>query len=278
MYYTSIEVFLCSSSCNCGDKRIGTQEQCGKARKLYRNEVLTTIKNYDLTDIGNLLSNVLDTPTARMVRSGSVSALGAANPVAGVVGSIGDQFLSEYHKFKLGFLLKGLATGLNMEARLNQLYTYIQSSEEKAIIVANLLKKTINAECPKVCMIYGLVLANHIAANTKVSYEEMIVCRALENATDYDLMHFKEIMDHYLKPEKDEIRVVFPKDFESMDAYTTTCDWCVYNRIFVSQIPSWGELETETVGIKTHYYEAKPAAVLLQYINAMRQTWHYGKH
>lgn len=236
------------------------------------------MKNYDLTDIGNLLSKVLDTPTARMVRSGSVSALGAANPVAGVVGSVGNQLLSEYNAFKLGFLLKGLATGLNMEARLNQLYTYIQSSEEKAIIVANLLKKTINAECPKVCMIYGLVLAKHIAVDTKVSYEEMIVCRALENATDYDLIHFKEIMDRYLKPTEDGMRVVFPKDFESRTAYTTTCEWCVYNRLFVSKILSWDGLETETVGIKTPYYEAKPAAVLLQYINDARQTWNYGEY
>lgn len=236
------------------------------------------MKNYDLTDIGNLLSNVLDTPTARMIRTGSVSAFGAANPVAGVVGSIGDQFLSEYHRFKLGFLLNGIATGLNMEARLNQLYTYIQSSEEKAIIVANLLKKTINSECPKVCMIYGLVLANHIEADTKVTYEEMIVCRALENATDYDLIHFKEIMDRYLKPAEDGMRVVFPKDFESMDAYTTTCDWCVYNRIFVSQTLGWVELDADVLGVVTPYYTAKPAAVLLQYINAMRQTWYYGEH
>ena len=156
------------------------------------------MKNYDLTDIGNLLSEVLDTPTARMVRSGSVSALGAANPVVGVVGSVGDQILSQYNTFKLGFLLKGLATGLNMEERLNLLYTYVNSSPEKAVIVANLFRKTINAECPKACMIYGLVLANHVAENTKITYEEMIVCRALENATDYDLIHFKEIMDRYL--------------------------------------------------------------------------------
>lgn len=236
------------------------------------------MKNYDLTDIGNLLSNVLDTPTARMVRSGSVGALGTVGPVAGVLGSVGDQFLSQYNTFKLDFLLKGLATGLNMEARLNQLYTYIQSSEEKAIIVANLLKKTINAECPKVCVIYGLVLANHVAANTKVTYEEMIVCRALENATDYDLMHFKEIMDRYLKPEEDEMRVVFPNDFEALAEYITTCDWCVYNRLFVSRILEWDNVMEETLGIKTHYYVAKPAAVLLQYINAARQTWHYGEH
>ena len=236
------------------------------------------MKNYDLTDIGNLLSEVLDTPTARMIRAGSVSALGAANPVVGVVGSVGDQFLSQYNTFKLGFLLKGLATGLNMEARLNQLYTYVNSSPEKAVIVANLFRKTINAESPKACIIYGLVLANHVAENTKITYEEMIVCRALENATDYDLIHFKEIMDRHLKPTKNEMRVVFPKDCDSMDAYRTTCDWCVYNRIFVSQIPIWDELETQTAGIETTYYAAKPAAVLLQYINAARQTWHYGEH
>ena len=100
----------------------------------------------------------------------------------------------------------------------------------------------------------------------------------MENATDYDLMHFKEIMDRYLKPADDGMRVVFPKDFDSLAAYTTTCDWCVYNRIFVSKVLGWGKIETQTVGIETPYYEAKPAAVLLQYINAARQTWNYGEH
>lgn len=119
-------------------------------------------QKYDLTDIGNALSRVMDNPMTKIIRSGSIGVLGVVNPVAGIVGGIGNDLLSEYNTFKLGHLLNGLASGFNLERRLNELYNYVNSSPEKAIIVANLFKQTVNAECPKVCVIYGLILANHL--------------------------------------------------------------------------------------------------------------------
>lgn len=104
----------------------------------------------------------------------------------------------------------------------------------------------------------------------------MIVCKALENATDYDLKNFKEIMENYLKPTSNGRRIVFPKDFADIAAFTTTCDWCVYNRIFVSRTAEWGEMEEGVLDMSTYYYEANPASVLLDNINAARQTWNYG--
>ena len=196
--------------------------------------------------------------------------------VAGIVGGIGNDLLSEYNTFKLGHLLNGLASGFNLERRLNELYNYVNSSPEKAIIVANLFKQTVNAECPKVCVIYGLILANHLETLTEFTHEELIVCKALENATDYDLKNFKEIMENYLKPTSNGRRIVFPKDFADIAAFTTTCDWCVYNRIFVSRTAEWGEMEEGILDMSTYYYEANPASVLLDNINAARQTWNYG--
>ena len=149
------------------------------------------------------------------------------------------------------------------------------SSPEKAIIVANLFKQTVNAECPKVCVIYGLILANHLETLTEFTHEELIVCKALENATDYDLKNFKEIMENYLRQTSNGRRIVFPNGFADVAAYTTTCDWCVYNRIFVSRMAEWGEMEEGVLDISTYYYEANPASVLLYYINSARQTWNY---
>ena len=143
-------------------------------------------QKYDLTDIGNALSRVMDNPMTKIIRSGSIGVLGVVNPVAGIVGGIGNDLLSEYNTFKLGHLLNGLASGFNLERRLNELYNYVNSSPEKAIIVANLFKQTVNAECPKVCVIYGLILANHLETLTEFTHEELIVCKALENATDYE--------------------------------------------------------------------------------------------
>lgn len=134
-------------------------------------------QKYDLTDIGNALSRVMDNPMTKIIRSGSIGVLGVVNPVAGIVGGIGNDLLSEYNTFKLGHLLNGLASGFNLERRLNELYNYVNSSPEKAIIVANLFKQTVNAECPKVCVIYGLILANHLETLTEFTHECNLVRR-----------------------------------------------------------------------------------------------------
>lgn len=232
-------------------------------------------QKYDLTDIGNALTKVMDNPMAQIIRSGAIGALGIINPVAGVVGEVGNNLLTEYNIFKFSLLLKAFSTGLNIETRLNELYTYVNSSAQKAIIVANLFKQTINAECPNVCVIYGLILANHMEANTEFTHDEMIVCKALENATDYDLINFKEIMEKYLQPVSNGNRIVFPNGFTDLVEFKTTCDWCVYNRIFISRMAEWGEKEEGILDISTYYYEAKAASVLLKYIKDAHQIWNY---
>lgn len=232
-------------------------------------------QKYDLTDIGNAISKAMDNPVVEIIRSGSVGALGLANPVLGVAAGIGNEILSKYNDFKLSFLLSGLASERSIEMRLNQLYTYVTSSSEKAIIVANLFKKTINAECHKVCIIYGLMMASHLEADTRFTYDELIISKALESATDYDLENFKKIMENYLKPTSKGRRVVFPNGFSEISTFTTTCDWCVFNRLFVSRMAEWEEMGEETLDLSTYYYEANPASVLLDYINDASQIWNY---
>ena len=158
---------------------------------------------------------------------------------------------------------------------MNQLYTYVTSSSEKAIKVANLFKQTVNAECPKACIIYGLIMASHLESGTKFTYDELIVCKAIESATDYDLQNFKIIMENYLKSTSNGRRVVFPENFSEISTFTTTCNWCVYNRLFVSRTAEWEEMGGGTLDISTYYYEANPASVLLHYINDASQTWYY---
>ena len=128
-------------------------------------------QKYDLTDIGNALSQAMDNPVVEIIRSGTVGTLGIVNPVLGIAAGIGNDLLSKYNDFKLSYLLNGLASGCNLEKRLNQLYTYITSSSEKAINVANLFKQTVNAECPKACIIYGLIMATHILLKVRKARE-----------------------------------------------------------------------------------------------------------
>ena len=51
-------------------------------------------QKYDLTDIGNALSRVMDNPMTKIIRSGSIGVLGVVNPVAGIVGGIGNDLLT----------------------------------------------------------------------------------------------------------------------------------------------------------------------------------------
>lgn len=101
----------------------------------------------------------------------AIEGLNQVTPVAGLAHDI----LSEYNAFKLSYLMDGLVSGLNQEKWLNELYNFVNASPEKAIMVANMFKKTIHAECPKVCVIYGLILASHMQSGTKLTQDEMIV-------------------------------------------------------------------------------------------------------
>lgn len=233
-------------------------------------------QNRSLTDVVNIIANTIDNSITRITVSGVIDVINIVNPVAGVAASIADNLLSRYNDLKFSLLLKGLSTGLNMEMRLNELYDYVTSSPEKAITVANLFRKTVNAECPKVCIIYGIILANHVESNTNFTQDELIVCRALENATEFDLVNFKRIMKNHLKTTSIGNRIVFPKDFADLNKFITTCEWGVYNRIFVFRIHEWGEMEElkdDVLNIDTDYYVANPASVLAKYINDAHQTW-----
>lgn len=232
-------------------------------------------KKYNLTDIGKILFEAMNTPMGQRIRSGAIGVLGITNPVAGLIANEGNNLLNDYNTFKISLLLEGFSTGLDIEKRLNELYTYVKSSSEKAIIVANLFKQTVNAECPRVCVIYGLILASHMNDNTEFSYDEIIVCKALENATDYDLNNFKEIMENYLRPISNGNRIEFPTGFVNLNEFETTCNWCVYNRIFISHMAGFGETEEGGFDMSHYYYEAKPASVLLQYIKEAQRIWEY---
>ena len=76
-------------------------------------------QKYDLTDIGNALSEAMDNPVVEIIRSGAIGVLGLANPVLGMAVGIGNDLLSKYNDFKLSYLLNGLASGCNLEKRLN---------------------------------------------------------------------------------------------------------------------------------------------------------------
>ena len=95
------------------------------------------------------LARVMDNPMTKIIRSGSIGVLGVVNPVAGIVGGIGNDLLSEYNTFKLGHLLNGLASGFNLERRLNELYNYVNSSPEKGYYRSQSVQTNRKCRMPK---------------------------------------------------------------------------------------------------------------------------------
>lgn len=225
------------------------------------------------------LSDTLNHISGKLIRETLVGTVSAVNPSWGAAAVAFDSFVSGFNEFKFSGLVTGLSTGLNRERYLNELYNYVNSGSDRAIVVANLFRKTINAECPKVCIIYRLILSKHVENQTTFSYDELIVCKALENATEFDLDNFREIMEHYLESTSTGKRIVFPEGFEDLASFSTTCEWCVYNRLFVSRINEWGEFGGESLlDLRTHYYTNTPASVLQEYIDLARQIWDYGEN
>lgn len=149
-------------------------------------------------------------------------------PYAGLLFSSFKTIAEEADKIKLENILIGLADGLNMETRLNELYSFVKTPE-RAFLVANTFRQALLSHSQVVCCIYGLILSDCIRDNRDTSYEELIVYNALQTATDYEMLYIKEIFDKYLDGnDVDEKRISKQAEFEY---YKMTIDWCKSNRI-----------------------------------------------
>ena len=228
----------------------------------------------DLTDVFDAIQNALDTSTGEACKELAVSAVSITNPVLGTVINLG---LQHFNEIKLRFLLKGLASGLNIETRLNQLYAYVKGSVSRAFAVANTFRETIAANSPHICMLYGIILSKHLGEQeTDFSQDDIIVCHALENASDHDLDIFYEIMTNCLTKDK---KVEYHK--RDIQKYEKTCLWCIYNRLFRQGGYTIGELSGDYSSvaddevINTCQYADSSAELLMNLIYDLRQIWTY---
>ena len=64
------------------EKEMG-QAALKKEQNYGRNEEYVMAQKYDLTDIGNALSRVMDNPMTKIIRSGSIGVLGVVKPSCG---------------------------------------------------------------------------------------------------------------------------------------------------------------------------------------------------
>lgn len=232
--------------------------------------------NKTLLDIIHYLCQEFDTVENQFIKDTLLSVLEAASPPIGAVASCTDQFIQKFNEIKLHWLLRGLSSGLNMEKQTNDLFCYVKSSNERAYLVANTLKKCLAAETPKACVIYGMILARHLGDDNDFTQNELIVCKALENATDQDLVNFMEIMGQYVDIDTNHRRRVFFKDADSAKVLRlrSTCDWCAYNRIFITEVYMTIHVFDRDKNA-SEYFVTDVSDILYDLVNDVQQIWDY---
>ncbi len=235
------------------------------------------MKKFGINHILKTLNKSLSSPLGSVVRDASVAGL-SINPKTGVVATFVNSFYQNYNRFKIDLLLKGLSKGFNKEQRLYELNNYILSSSDRAYMVGNIFRETLASESPRVAELYGIILSKHIGSNeSDFSHDELIVCKALENANDFDLGNFKVIMTNSLLDNHKGKPVWLPKDKQL--SYDLTCQWCVYNRLFWDAGPDLIHNNTSMPDsvVGTNYLINSSANVLINYVLELGTSWDMNK-
>ena len=229
----------------------------------------------DFPQVIEKIQEKLATPEGEAVLAEAGLVAGTIYPIAGFITESFSVFLQQYDKHKLRLLIKGLSKDMNVEKHMNELYNYVNSSSIRAFTIGNVLKETIAAKSPKICMLYGLIIAKHIGIQkTDFTIDDIIVCNALENASDFDLENFKEIMELWINQEG---KIEYPK--EEKEKLEKTCLWCVYSRLFSIHRFPWAIIGSEddpnSKTVKTNYIIDSSAKLLQNLINELGLTWNY---
>lgn len=239
----------------------------------------------NIGEIGSQILKKIYSDEGMMMRETGAAVLSVSNPLLGAAATVGNTFLNNFNELKLRRLILGLSSGINIEQRMNELYNYATSSSQRAYAVGNVLKEAIASESPHVCELYGMILSKHIGENqTDFSWKELIVCRALESANDYDLNVFKEIMTNCIKETDHGTQIIYPRD--RADEFEIACQWGLYNRLFTNGMVQGGDVilfgggaaENDSDFVKSNFYVESPAFLLSELISELRRIWDYGQH
>lgn len=165
-------------------------------------------------------------------------------------------------EIKVNRILKGLASGLNQERFTNELINYVNKSDEHATKVVNLLHKALMADSEIICVLMGRILADHISTGNEFDKVDAIIIHALENATDEDLIEFREL---FIKMDGDHL----PKD----DKYVDCIEWGISNRLFTEVQKEYYQEGTLTIN---EYTAPKATAYrLMEYLDEIKQLFRW---
>ncbi|MBR1853677.1 MAG: hypothetical protein IJ794_11160 [Lachnospiraceae bacterium] len=206
----------------------------------------------------------------------ATAAVSAANPLTGIFLTAVHEISGLADEIRIDAVIKGLSTELNQEDQVNQLYGYVEKSEENAFYVVNTLRKALLADSLIACTIMGRMLACHIDGKTPYDQNDNIIFHALESATDDDITQFYEVMKEHMAKDEDGNDVFhIPNCVMENDDFMASLDWCVFNRLFngTSGV-SWTD---EGQNYDKSHSPNNAAFRLKEYVDSVKQVLEYGK-
>lgn len=202
----------------------------------------------------------------------AATVFGVLNPESTLAMEIIKHICSVADECRYNAILQGLSEDNNLECRLNELYNYI-NSKDRAFFVSETFRKAMLGNSIIACSIMSLILSDNVKCNRDFSQEDMILMRALEHFSDYDLQNVEEIIQgDYYKKLPDGTQCIetsrFPSD--KKDTYMLTVDYCIQYRLLIKTHHSIGEsLYMDEITVSQQAYR------LLEYIKRVHRLIEY---
>ncbi len=219
-----------------------------------------------MTKIVNRKEQVLSLLENKDVQSAlSVASTGLSigSPITGAVLKVFSETIALSDEIKMRYILFGLASGFNQETFINDLKTYVSSSDEHAERITNTLRKAMLANSEMVCILMGRILADHIKPQREFDRLDNIVFHALESATNIDLIQFRDMVKS-----SQEGYIMEP------DKYSDCIEWCLSTRLCLEYQPLESEDELIDFSIRIKLKDA--AYRLSNYLEEIKQIFRDG--
>ena len=123
----------------------------------------------------------------------------AVNPLLGLIQPI----MKKTDEIKIGHLLLGLANGLDVERKINQLYIYA-STKERAEYISNVFRQALLNYSRIGTVMMGLQLSKLMDDDRNLNQEDLVIFNTLSDLNDFDILNFIEIYDYWSMKEKEE--------------------------------------------------------------------------
>lgn len=177
------------------------------------------------------------------------------------------------NQMKLQYMLSGLAEGLDMEKKMNDLYNYVKN-RDRAFYVSECVQKVLLSNAPVVCCILGLMLSDLTQKDDDIDQIDAVLLNALSGFSDEDIRNFSDIVsgkylhedlgDNFIDSQK------FPEN-KKMN-YRLTVDLCIQSRILRSDAATDRKGGLHMGTIKTTIVSDK----LIGYVDRARRQLSYG--